>query len=88
MQALDVHDVVIGPAADGGYVLLGLSKFSPELFRDISWGSEQVLTQTQKKLDNLDWSYHELAIMHDIDRPEDVQRHKDLLDTIIKRNGI
>ena len=83
IQALDENDAVIGPAADGGYVLLGLRAFSLELFKDITWGSDQVLNQTKIKLDNLDWSYHELAIMHDIDRPEDVQRHQDLLDTVI-----
>lgn len=81
--ALDEHDAVIGPASDGGYVLLGLRKFSLELFNGISWGSDNVLKQTRKKLADLNWSHHELAIMHDIDRPEDLHRYKDYLNKII-----
>jgi len=80
--ALDENDAVIGPAVDGGYVLLGLRKFSPDLFSDISWGSDKVFSQTQKVLNNLSWSYKELDIMHDLDRPEDLLRYKDLLNEI------
>ena len=83
IQALDENDAVIGPAADGGYVLLGLRKFSPELFTDFSWGSDTVLSQTREVLKDLAWSCKELDIMHDIDRPEDLLRYKDLLNEII-----
>ncbi len=82
-KMLNEHDAVIGPAIDGGYVLLGLRKFSIDLFSQITWGSEHVFYQTKKVLDNLSWSYHELGIMHDIDRPEDCIRYKDLLNNII-----
>lgn len=81
--ALDNVDAVIGPAADGGYVLLGLRKFSLDLFTDFSWGSDSVLSQTRKVLTDLAWSSQELGIMHDIDRPEDLHRYKDLLNEII-----
>lgn len=81
--ALDNVDAVIGPAADGGYVLLGLRKFSLDLFADFSWGSDSVLSQTRKVLTDLAWSTEELGIMHDIDRPEDLHRYKDLLNEII-----
>ena len=80
--ALDENDAVIGPASDGGYVLLGLTNFSMELFTNISWGSEKVFTQTKKALENLSWSFKELGIMHDLDRPEDLLRHQDLLNEI------
>ena len=80
--ALDENDAVIGPASDGGYVLLGLTNFSMELFTNISWGSEKVFTQTKKVLENLSWSFKELGIMHDLDRPEDLLRHQDLLNEI------
>ena len=82
LASLNDVDVVIGPAADGGYVLLGLSLFVPELFSNISWGSDAVLEQSQKVIKDLSLSYHELAIMHDIDRPEDLQRHQQLLNDI------
>ncbi len=83
MQALDKFDSVIGPAEDGGYVLLGLRKFSAELFSGFSWGSDTVLEQTRKVLNDLAWSSQELGIMHDIDRPEDLHRYKNLLNEII-----
>ncbi len=81
-DALNEHDAVIGPAVDGGYVLLGLRKFSLELFTDISWSSDKVFSQTQKVLNDLSWEYKELGIMHDLDRPEDLLRHKNLLNEI------
>ena len=79
---LDKVDAVIGPAEDGGYVLLGLRKFSAELFNGFNWGSDTVLDQTREVLNNLNWSFTELAIMHDIDRPEDLYRYKTLLNEI------
>lgn len=83
LSALDDVDAVIGPAADGGYVLLGMRKFSLELFTNFSWGTDSVLTQTREVLSDLSWTSKELAIMHDVDRPEDLHRYKDLLNEII-----
>lgn len=77
-QALDTHDAVIGPAADGGYVLIGLKQFSAELFSGFSWGTDTVLEQTRSVLKKLDWSWHELETRHDLDRPEDLKRFTDL----------
>jgi len=79
---LNDSDAVIGPAVDGGYVLLGLKEFAIELFQDISWSSERVLSQTQKALEDLSWTYKELGIMNDVDRPEDLLRYKELLNEI------
>ena len=81
-DALNDNDAVIGPASDGGYVLLGLRKFSLDLFTNISWSSDQVFSQTKKVLNDLSWSYAELGIMHDLDRPEDLLRYEDLLNEI------
>jgi rSAM/selenodomain-associated transferase 1 len=83
LKALDDFDAVMGPAEDGGYVLLGLKKFSPALFTDILWGSDVVFKQTKKVLTELSWSCHELGIMYDVDRSEDLQRYKNLLTDII-----
>lgn len=82
LKKLDDFDSVIGPAADGGYVLLGLKEFIPELFTNFSWGSDTVLKQTLKVLEELSCSYHELDILHDIDRSEDLHRYKNLLTKI------
>jgi len=82
-NTLNDKDVVIGPAADGGYVLLGLKIFSIDLFTGFNWGSDSVLNQTREVLNKLSCSYEELGIMHDLDRPEDCHRYKDLLKEII-----
>lgn len=79
---LSDFDAVIGPAVDGGYVLLGLRKFSLDIFTGIKWGGDTVLIQTENAFDELSWTYKELGIMHDIDLPEDLQRHPDLLNEI------
>jgi uncharacterized protein len=47
--ALENHDLVLGPALDGGYYLIGLKRMTPELFADIPWSTDQVLRLTQRK---------------------------------------
>jgi len=68
------QDAVIIPAEDGGYVLLGLRRFAPQLFRDIRWGSNTVLDQTRERFEELAWRWKELAPKWDLDRPEDYLR--------------
>lgn len=70
------HDIVIGPAEDGGYVLIGVKLFNSELFKDIDWGSGRVLQQTKHKIDQLDLSLKELDTLWDIDNPHDLRRLK------------
>ena len=67
-------DAVIGPAEDGGYALIGLSRCDPELFRDIPWGGSEVLAQTRRRLVALSWRSSELPVLWDVDRPEDLGR--------------
>lgn len=67
-------DAVLGPAEDGGYVLLGLRKVDARLFAEIAWGSAQVLTQTRQRLRQLQWQWSELPTSWDLDRPEDFER--------------
>lgn len=64
---LEDHDVVIGPADDGGYYLLGMCKFIPELFTDISWSTGAVLKQTLNKADEEKATYYKLQELHDVD---------------------
>lgn len=70
----DDCDAVIGPAEDGGYVLLGLNSIDPALFRGIAWGSASVLDETRSRLQDLDWRWRELETLWDLDRPEDLLR--------------
>lgn len=67
-------DVVLGPAEDGGYVLIGVRRCSWQLFSGISWGSDQVLQQTRTRLQRLNWQGRELAPRWDVDRPDDLER--------------
>lgn len=70
--ALGGQDAVLGPAADGGYVLIGLRRPAPELFADIPWGTDAVLAGTRTALDRLGWTWAELPTLQDIDRPADL----------------
>lgn len=68
--ALASCDLVLGPAMDGGFYLIGLTEPRPFLFEDIAWGTSSVLKQTLVKAQALTVS--QLAPLHDIDRPEDL----------------
>lgn len=66
-DALESNEVVIGPAADGGYYLIGLRRPCPELFADIDWGSSAVLAQTRSRIAALRLKTTELPVAHDVD---------------------
>lgn len=72
IESLATHDVVLGPTADGGYYLIGLSKEAPGLFENIDWSTERVLSQTLQACRRLSLSTHCLQQWHDIDEPEDL----------------
>jgi rSAM/selenodomain-associated transferase 1 len=79
-QALrEGEDAVIGPAADGGYYLIGVRSSHRALFSGVPWGSDQVLTVTRDKLRDLGWRWRELATRRDVDRPADLAALADLL---------
>ena len=65
-------DLVLGSAIDGGYYLIGLSRFIPELFAGISWGSAQVFSQTVETAQSLNLTTAYLPPLADVDRPEDL----------------
>lgn len=73
---LNFNDVVIGPAMDGGYYLLGMKNFYPKLFQNKNWGSETVLSSTLKDLQNS--SVHLLKELNDIDTFEDLKPYEQL----------
>lgn len=72
-------DAVIGPAHDGGYVLLGLQRFSPELFVNINWSTDQVLSKTREKLHALGWKWDELQTLRDIDTADDLSHFPNVI---------
>ena len=76
----DKKEVVIGPAEDGGYVLLGMKDFFPDIFQDIPWGSERVLSLSTQKLDQGHINYALLDFAWDVDTPADYYRYLELSD--------
>jgi rSAM/selenodomain-associated transferase 1 len=71
-EALQKQDLVLGAAEDGGYYLIGLNRLIPELFKNISWGSDRVLAQTEAIVQRLGLNIAYLPQLRDIDRPEDL----------------
>ena len=72
LEALDSKPLVLGPATDGGYVLIGATRIQPALFKGVSWGEERVFTETVERMRALGEDWSELEPLSDIDRPEDL----------------
>ncbi|RWX46908.1 hypothetical protein H206_00219 [Candidatus Electrothrix aarhusensis] len=79
LEYLQQHDLVLGPATDGGYYLIGLparlkkeKRNYADLFQNIDWGTDQVLAQTLTQAHKNNLSVALLPQLHDIDRPEDL----------------
>ncbi len=71
---LKQNDVVIGPSKDGGYYLLGMSNFIPELFAGKSWSTEKLIKETEKTLQQLEKRYAKLELLNDIDTKNDLNK--------------
>lgn len=69
--ALDTCDAIIGPAHDGGYYMLGMNRFIPELFQGIAWSTPAVLGQTFEVFDRLRLDYGIFPTLSDIDTEAD-----------------
>jgi glycosyltransferase A (GT-A) superfamily protein (DUF2064 family) len=68
------RDIVLGPAADGGYYLVGMGQLAPELFRDMRWSRSDVLERTLERVRCAGLSYALLPPWFDVDAPEDIAR--------------
>ena len=72
IAALKSNDVVIGPAEDGGYYLIGVAKPYRYLFEDMRWSTEHVLPDTLARLAERGITPVLLETLNDCDRPEDL----------------
>jgi rSAM/selenodomain-associated transferase 1 len=70
---LQQTDIVIGPAYDGGYYLIGLRQPREGIFQDIEWGTANVFQQTCDKIKAAGLSFILLPKLRDVDRVEDLQ---------------
>ena len=71
-ETLEEQDLVLGPAIDGGYYLIGLRRFVPHLFQGVPWSTEQVLQQTVEIAAAQNWTVGYLPTLEDVDRAEDL----------------
>lgn len=72
LAALETRDVVVGPARDGGYVLIGVRCADPRWFEGVAWGTDRVYRQTVTRLDASGANWQALPPLADVDRPEDL----------------
>lgn len=71
IKKLENNDIVIGPAQDGGYYLLGMKQIPENIFRNKEWGTNTVLKETLKDVQNL--KHYLLQEKNDIDTLEDIR---------------
>jgi rSAM/selenodomain-associated transferase 2/rSAM/selenodomain-associated transferase 1 len=76
-ETLEQKDLVLGPAADGGYYLIGVNHnifrhWHPQLFKNITWGTDRVLPETLDIAKKLELNFSLLDTLGDVDRPEDL----------------
>jgi len=69
---LAAHDVVIGPARDGGYYLLGMKQWHATLFQNKKWGSSSVLADTLNDTARLQMHVKQLVTLTDVDEADDL----------------
>ena len=86
LHCLQDHDVVLGPAEDGGYGLVGVRGGVhgqvPEIFSSMTWSSDQVLAETCCRLNDLQMNYALLPRIWDVDVPEDLPRYYAWVDSL------
>jgi rSAM/selenodomain-associated transferase 1 len=73
-QALGVHDAVVQPAEDGGYVLIGLRAPQAQLFEEVEWGGATVMQATRERMLRLGLRWLERPPLPDLDTPADYER--------------
>ncbi len=73
LTSLENHDLVLGPALDGGYYLIGLKRMAPELFADLPWSTDQVLRLTQEKATGIGLKASLIQPWRDVDTLADLE---------------
>ncbi len=73
---LDESDMVLGPANDGGYYLIGMKKANKKVFQSIDWSTDRVLKQTLQRAKEEGRHVSFVKTLSDVDRPEDLELHK------------
>lgn len=74
ITALETTDLVLGPAEDGGFVLIGARRTVPDMFRDVSWGTDQALRHSLAQFERVGLSASVLEQRWDVDELDDWRR--------------
>lgn len=82
IEALSTYDIVLLPAYDGGYALIGCRVIDAQLFDRVQWGSDNVLNQTVNNAQSLNYQISLLETVRDIDTLVDVNHYPELLSLI------
>ena len=85
-RSLDDHDLVLGPAHDGGYYLLALDQPRPALFQGIAWSTPAVLAATVDRAGTLGLTVRLLEPLRDIDTLDDVRAERPRLEPLLARS--
>ena len=78
---LDRHELVLGPATDGGYWLIALKRPEPRLFEEIEWGTSKVFKQTLDRAAEMQLKVAHLRELADVDKEADWRQ-------FVERSGI
>ncbi len=73
-DSLLVNDIVIGPAKDGGYYLLGMKKIYKPIFQNKRWSTAAVFDETLRTINSLKLSLHVMDVLSDVDEASDVPK--------------
>lgn len=77
--ALDSADIVVGPALDGGYYLIGMKSTHPEIFLNIDWGTGEVFSKTVFNIKKMGLHYCTVESLFDVDSLDDFKKAGDIL---------
>jgi len=78
-RSLADHELVLIPALDGGYALIGCTTIEPGLFRDLLWSTDKVYRQTFANAQRLNYRVTSLETLRDIDTLQDLEHYPELL---------
>jgi glycosyltransferase A (GT-A) superfamily protein (DUF2064 family) len=76
---LDSADIVVGPARDGGYYLIGMKSTHPEIFLNIDWGTGEVFSKTLLNIERMGLRYRTVETLFDVDCLEDFLKAGEIL---------
>jgi hypothetical protein len=87
LTVLEHHDLVLGPALDGGYYLIGLRRMAPELFTNIPWSTDQVLRLTREKAETIGLKTSLIQPWRDVDTLADLEALIEARNAEVKKPG-